>query len=257
MKRLIMLFSLIGVLGATLFLSLNKSNEVYLLNARATQIFGQTGMFMVTLTIQNDGDAKTLVSVHSPSVDSINIMNPSFEGSSIVIPAESLGILAADGVHIMLMMSADDFEEGSFIPLSLVFEDYGIVTTRLLNAGSGMGKMNHGDTGGISVNPSPKIRLLAPDGFSEEGSDIKLEVENFSFVLTTDDAQHVPNEGHAHIYLNGLKLGRLYETTFTLGAVPPNSYELHFKLNSNDHKPYLSEAEPVGEFLSFTILNRP
>jgi copper(I)-binding protein len=256
MKRLIMLFSLIGILGATLFLSLNKSNEVYLLNVRATQIFGQTGMFMVALTIQNDGDAKTLVSVHSPSVDSITIINPGYEGSSIVIPAESIGILGADGVHIMLMMSAGDFDEGAFIPLSLVFEDYGIVTTRLLNAGSGMGGMNHGDAGGISVNPSPKIRLSAPNGFSESGSDITLEVDNFSFILTTDDAQHVPNEGHAHIYLNGLKLGRLYKTTFTLGAVPPNSYELRVELNSNDHKPYLSEAEPVGGFLLFTILNR-
>lgn len=253
MKRLIVLFSLVGILGATWFLRSNNSNEVSLLNARATQMPGQQGMFMVALTIQNNGDAKALVGVTSPSVDSVAIMNPGYEGASIIIPAESSGILAADGAHIMLMMSADDFVEGAFVPLSLTFENYGVVTTRLLNAGSSIGTMNHDESGGISITPSPQIRLSVLNGYSEDGFDIVLEVEDFSFVLTTEDAQHVPNEGHGHIYLNGLKLGRLYETAFTLGAVPPNDYELRVALNSNDHKPYLIEAKPVSETLVFTL----
>lgn len=67
----------------------------------------------------------------------------------------------------------------------------------------------------------------------------------------------VPNESHTHIYLNGLKLGWLYETKFTLRAVPPNSYELRFELHFNDHKRCLSEAEPVGELLHFNIVDNP
>jgi hypothetical protein len=106
------------------------------------------------------------------------------------------------------------------------------------------------DLGG-AVTPNPKLSVSAPNGVRKSGFDIKLDVENFSFVLAPDDAQHIPNEGHAHVYLNGLKLGRLYNSTFTLGEVPANEYELRVTLNSNDHRPYLTEGSAVQEALSF------
>ena len=251
MKRLILFVTLTGALVATWYLNSRNDSVVSLLDARATQVHGEPNTFVVTLTIQNNGDATELVGVESPSADSAMIVNSGYEGASIIIPAQSKGIMAADGTHIMLMISADLFDEGAFIPLTLTFEDYGVVTTRLLNAGSDMTEMNHGRSRGVSVTPSPKLSVSAPNGVSKSGFDIKLEVEDFSFVLAPNDAQHIPNEGHAHVYLNGLKLGRLYNSAFTLGAVPANEYELRVTLNSNDHRPYLTEGSAVQEVLSF------
>ena len=251
MKQLILLVALTGALVATWHLSSNNESIVSLLDARATQVHGEPNTFVVALTIQNNGDATELVGVESSSADSAMIVNPGYEGASIIIPAQGKGIMAADGTHIMLMISADLFDEGAFIPLALTFKDYGVVTTRLLNAGSDMTAMNHGRSWGDSVTPSPKLSVSAPNGVSKSGFDIKLDVENFSFVLAPDDAQHIPNEGHAHVYLNGLKLGRLYNSTFTLGEVPVNEYELRVTLNSNDHRPYLTEGSAVQEALSF------
>tara|TARA_B110001469_G_C9589393_1_gene292426 strand:- start:213 stop:980 length:768 start_codon:yes stop_codon:yes gene_type:complete len=251
MKRLILFVALTGALVATWYLNSRNDSVVSLLDARATQVHGEPNTFVVTLTIQNNGDATELVGVESPSADSAMIVNSGYEGASIIIPAQSKGIMAADGTHIMLMISADLFDEGAFIPLTLTFEDYGVVTTRLLNAGSDMTEMNHSRSRGVSVTPSPKLSVSAPNGVSKSGFDIKLEVEDFSFVLAPNDAQHIPNEGHAHVYLNGLKLGRLYNSAFTLGAVPANEYELRVTLNSNDHRPYLTEGSAVQEVLSF------
>ena len=251
MKRLILFVTLTGALVATWYLNSRNDSVVSLLDARATQVHGEPNTFVVTLTIQNNGDATELVGVESPSADSAMIVNSGYEGASIIIPAQSKGIMAADGTHIMLMISADLFDEGAFIPLTLTFEDYGVVTTRLLNAGSDMTEMNHSRSRGVSVTPSPKLSVSAPNGVSKSGFDIKLEVEDFSFVLAPNDAQHIPNEGHAHVYLNGLKLGRLYNSAFTLGAVPANEYELRVTLNSNDHRPYLTEGSAVQEVLSF------
>jgi len=251
MKRLILFVTLTGALVATWYLNSRNDSVVSLLDARATQVHGEPNTFVVTLTIQNNGDATELVGVESPSADSAMIVNSGYEGASIIIPAQSKGIMAADGTHIMLMISADLFNEGAFIPLTLTFEDYGVVTTRLLNAGSDMTEMNHSRSRGVSVTPSPKLSVSAPNGVSKSGLDIKLEVEDFSFVLAPNDAQHIPNEGHAHVYLNGLKLGRLYNSAFTLGAVPANEYELRVTLNSNDHRPYLTEGSAVQEVLSF------
>lgn len=251
MKRLALLVTLVGALVAIWYLSSSSDSHVSLLDARATQVHGRPDTFVVALTIQNNGDAKRLVSVESPSATSAVVMNPGYEGASIVIPAKSNGIMGTDGTHIMLMIPDGNFDEGAFVPLSLTFEDYGRVTTRLLNAGNNMASMNHGAAEGVSVTPSPKLSLSVPNGFSEDGFEIKLEVEEFSFVLAPEDAQHIPNEGHAHVYLNGLKLGRLYDSTFTLGAVPADEYELRIALNSNDHRPYMSQGTAVQETLSF------
>jgi copper(I)-binding protein len=253
MRKLALLIALAAALGLALFLRSDIGNDVALLNAKATPIHGQPGVFLVTLTIQNDGDAKKLVSIEEPSAASITIMNPGYEETSIVVPAESYGILAADGAHIMLMTTNLDFTEGTFVPLSLTFENYGIVTTRLLNAGTDMAAMNHGGSGGVSEKPSPKLSITAPDGISEAGFDIKLEVESFSFARAPDGTQHIQNEGHAHVYLNGLKLGRLYKEKFALGAIPPGKYELKIALNTNDHRPYVNNGVAISQMLSFSI----
>ena len=253
MRKLALLIALAAALGVALFLRSDIGNDVALLNAKATPIHGQPGVFLVTLTIENDGDAKKLVNIEAPSTASITIMNPGYEDASIVIPAESTGILSTDGAHIMLMTTNADFAEGTFVPLSLTFENYGIVTTRLLNVGTNMAAMNHGGTGGVSAKPSPKLRITAPDGISEAGFHLKLEVEDFSFVLAPDGTQHIQNEGHAHVYLNGLKLGRLYEKNFALGAIPPDKYELKIALNTNDHRPYVNNGEAISQVLSFSI----
>lgn len=253
MKQIALLVALAVILTVAWFISSNSESDVSLLNAKATPIHGQPDMFMVTLTIQNNGNAKKLVNIETPSADSISIMNRDYEDASIIIPAQSTGILAAGGAHIMLMTTDKDFTDGTFVPLSLTFENYGIVTTRLLNVGNDMAAMNHGGSSGVSVTSSPTLHITAPNGVSEDGFDVDLEVRDFSFVLASDDAQHIPNEGHAHVYLNGLKLGRLYETKFALGAVPTGKYGLKVTLNSNDHRPYTNNGTAIHKVLSFAI----
>tara|TARA_R110002074_G_scaffold3594_5_gene18769 strand:+ start:5876 stop:6148 length:273 start_codon:yes stop_codon:yes gene_type:complete len=73
-----------------------------------------------------------------------------------------------------------------------------------------------------------------------------LNTQNFTFIRAEDGAAHVPNQGHAHVYLNGLKLGRLYAETFELGALSPGKYKLSVALNSNDHKTAGSHS-PAGK----------
>lgn len=71
MKRLILLVTLAGALVATWYLSSSNDSDISLLNARAIQVHGQPDTFVIALTIQNNGDAKRLLSVESPSVVSV------------------------------------------------------------------------------------------------------------------------------------------------------------------------------------------
>lgn len=208
-------------------------------------------MFMVGLRIENSGSADRLIGVSSPAAQNVSIMNPGGNGSAIVIPKNGAGILAMDGAHIMLMTKPDTFAQGAFIPLNLTFENAGTVSTRVQN--SGVAPMNHGQSNGVTEDPAPELALSWKNQPDQGGATLQLATSNFTFVRAGDGAEHSPNEGHAHVYLNGLKLGRVYEEAYKIGALSPGKYELTVALNTNDHRPYLMNSRIVSKTLEFEL----
>ncbi|MEO9842279.1 MAG: copper chaperone PCu(A)C [Roseobacter sp.] len=255
MKRVVVFLILAAFVFATVFWGMARNTDVTLINARAIPLDDQNKRFVVTFDIQNDGPAKTITNLKSASAEMVRVMNPGHESAQIVIPANSTGFFAMDGAHVMLMTPQAPFEPGASVPLTLEFAEYAEVTTRVLNVGGEMGMdgMDHDMTQGIQAETSPKITLSTADGFDETGADISVNVENFSFVRAADNAPHVPNQGHGHIYLNGLKIGRLYAPNFSLNALPAGSYNLIVTLNSNTHQPYVRGGSLVQDTLSFII----
>lgn len=84
--------------------------------------------------------------------------------------------------------------------------------------------------------PIPKIAMnIEPDLMG--GYNIELQTEHFRFAPENVNTPHVPNEGHAHLFVNGRKINRLYGNWYLLSA-----NELEFgdnnivvTLNANDH----------------------
>lgn len=255
MKRLVLLFLLTIIVSGAYFLNANRNTDVTVINARGIPLDALNTRFVITFEIQNDGPAKILTGLHSASAQMVHIMNVGYVDAPIVIPADSVGFFAMDGAHVMAMGVEDSFALGTFLPLTLEFAQAPQVTTRVLNVGNemDMNGMNHDKSDGIQSNLSPDITLFVENGVSPAGADITVNVENFTFVRVADDAPHVSNEGHGHIYLNGLKLGRLYEAEFSLGAVPKGTYELVVALNTNTHQPYMNGGVAVQDTLSFTV----
>ena len=46
---------------------------------------------------------------------------------------------------------------------------------------------------------------------------------------------HAANVGHAHLYLNGVKVARLYGTAYHLSDLPDGQHTITVTLNTNDH----------------------
>ena len=251
MKRIFILISLLLIGSIAIFLTNQQTNSISLLGGSAVQSPQNNQMFMVSLKIENTGEPDRLISATSPSANNVSIMNSGHEGSPIIIPKDGTGILAMDGAHIMLMTKPGTFAQGTFIPLNLKFENAGTVAIRLQNTSAAV--MNHGMSTSVSETPAPTMELNWEDLPTKNGAKLRLETNNFTFSRTDDDAAHVPNEGHAHVYLNGLKLGRLYSETYQIGALSPGNYTLSVALNSNEHQPYLNESGPVIDALMFEI----
>ena len=100
-------------------------------------------------------------------------------------------------------------------------------------------------------NPRPKLTIQAhPDPAS--GWNLHLNVENFAFTPAASGAAHVDGEGHAHLYVNGVKLARVYGPWFHIPNLPEGQVELLVTLNANDHRTIAAEGTPIEARLKVT-----
>ncbi len=237
--------ALLGVLivlaaaGAVWLLALRGPPPITLTEATLMQM-GAPGSYGLSLKIANEGGPDRLLSVQSAEAERVMVMGASTE-AGLPVPAGATPSLSADGVHGMLM-GLGDGTEGRLVPVTLVFESAGEVSTRARIAGGGA--MDHGASYAVPpAEPAPTIAVsVTRDG---DGWAATVETTDFRFARDLVDGPHEPGTGHGHVYLGGLKLQRLYEPGFRVGALPPGDYELRVTLNTNDHRTYMVEGAPV------------
>ena len=73
--------------------------------------------------------------------------------------------------------------------------------------------------------------------------------ENFTFSPQNASRDHVPGEGHAHVYINGVKLGRFYGPWVHLDNLPEGEVTVEVTLNANDHRPLAVSGVPLAEIV--------
>ncbi|MGB5865210.1 MAG: hypothetical protein WBG95_13035 [Sulfitobacter sp.] len=84
---------------------------------------------------------------------------------------------------------------------------------------------------------------VAPDPV--QGYNLKLAVKHFTFMPTAAGFEHVSGEGHAHVYVNGDKLGRLYGEWMHIASLPHGEVDIEVTLNSNNHSQLAVAGKPV------------
>lgn len=91
----------------------------------------------------------------------------------------------------------------------------------------------------IEVNPLlvPEVSVHAIED-EKSGWNLVVETSNFTFTPENTNRRTVMNEGHAHIFVNGDKLGRLYGNYYHLSDFPPGEYEITVSLTSNEHSTF-------------------
>ena len=67
------------------------------------------------------------------------------------------------------------------------------------------------------------------------GWNLNIETHNFIFDAAAAGYQNVEGHGHAHIYVNGAKLGRIYAGWYHIGSLPPGNNQVTVSLYANDH----------------------
>lgn len=109
----------------------------------------------------------------------------------------------------------------------------------------------HGHDPVEAESPMSVSLTLEPD--SPTGANLYVETEGFAFTPQNSGREHVEGEGHAHVYVNGVKIGRLYGEAMNLGKLTEGMNEVRVSLNSNNHADYLWNGEPVEATATISI----
>lgn len=77
------------------------------------------------------------------------------------------------------------------------------------------------------------------------GYNVNIETTNFTFTPESASEEHVPSQGHAHLYVNGEKIARVYGSWFHIPVLEPGENTIRATLNTNDHKEYAVDGKPI------------
>lgn len=106
------------------------------------------------------------------------------------------------------------------------------------------------DVSGEEPVPSVEVSVMQ-DGIS--GWNIRLQTENFTFSPESAGQEHVPGEGHAHLYINGEKADRMYGEWLHLGTMPAGDYTIRVVLNTNSHKEYAVDGKVISDEVELSV----
>ena len=267
---------LLGLFAVTLISALflwqqggsQNNGKVTLSGAVANALPGNDQTVLVSLKIKNEGPPQRVVSVSSVDADHgmIHGVEPNVEA---LLPADSSVSLGNDGVHFMLMKVKGELEEGRLLTLKVTLDPAGDVVTKARYsskpvAGHGSHQMAGADDNsqdnemaGIykvpADEPQPSLDMSVSENSDTNGWKISVDTQNFQFAKELADGDHVAGMGHGHIYINGVKLGRLYENVATIGALPKGRHIVRVTLNTNNHQTYMVAGKRVTATASITV----
>ncbi len=94
--------------------------------------------------------------------------------------------------------------------------------------------------------PLPTVDLTVhPDPM--RGWNLEVQVANFEFAPEELGQASRPTAGHAHLYINGEKITRLYGTWYYLDGLAPGRHNVTVSLNTNGHEALAHNGVPIED----------
>lgn len=241
-----------------LFLALNNaSSPILISNVKAVPT--NSNMYSVYMTIENIGEPDTITQIVAKNPNKASIMGSTGTGG-LAIPQNAKSSLSSDGAHIMLSNINEDLRLGEFIPLILEFRNAGSVAVKAIvaepaapmspdDSNANMDHSMHGANTAfeISNQQSQPVIVLSLVQNNDNKWQVELKTTNFElFEPIVEPLVHKDGQGHGHLYLNGLKLQRMYTGSAIIGALPVGQHTVSVTLNTNDHKAYSIDGKPLS-----------
>ncbi len=121
-----------------------------------------------------------------------------------------------------------------------------------VHVGTGSGGEGHHETAVAKDHHELKMGTLLDMTVSVETKldgdsavNLKITTEGFTFAPERVNGPHMDGEGHAHVYVDGVKINRIYGPYYHLGGLTPGERSIRITLNANSHEQYARGGQPV------------
>lgn len=109
----------------------------------------------------------------------------------------------------------------------------------------------HGETGEGTLEippgqPVPTVKLIVSKD-RKKGWNLNIQTTNFTFAPENVNQPGNYREGHAHLYINGQKITRIYSDWYYLPALESGRDEITVSLNTNDHKTLTVRGKAISD----------
>ncbi len=115
------------------------------------------------------------------------------------------------------------------------------------------GGHSHGEAFDVDDATAPTIDVVLVDD-PAGGWNLRLETTNFRFAPENVSTDHVDGEGHAHLYIDGERHGRIYGEWYQVPGLTEGEHTLRVELSTNDHRTYAVDGEPVDDSVTVTVM---
>jgi uncharacterized surface protein with fasciclin (FAS1) repeats len=100
----------------------------------------------------------------------------------------------------------------------------------------------------VSGGPEPFVDLQVIP--LDDGSyNVRVQTLNFTFAPQHVDMEPMPGEGHAHLYVDGVKVARIYGEWYHLESLPDDAQMITVELFANNHQPLAIDGEPISDMV--------
>lgn len=98
----------------------------------------------------------------------------------------------------------------------------------------------------------PSVDLTVhPDAI--KGVNLEVKLTNFRFAPEKVNQESKLTEGHAHLYVDGKKLTRLYSSWYYLADLQPGQHKITVSLNTNNHEDLVYQDKMIEDTKMFSV----
>lgn len=115
------------------------------------------------------------------------------------------------------------------------------------------GGHDHGD-----VLDVPEAMAIPEVGFRAEadpvaGMNVFIDVANFAITPENASTEPVDGEGHLHLYVDGERVMRFYNTAIHIGGLSEGDHEIAVEASANNHSAYAIDGEAIRATETVTV----
>ena len=110
---------------------------------------------------------------------------------------------------------------------------------------SEMASHSHSDTYDVKAEDAPTVDFIVEED-TKSGWNIKIITSKFRFAPENVNKENVPGEGHAHLYVDGEKVARVYGEYYHYPEEFDGTKTFEVELNANDHSVYTVDGEKIN-----------